>query len=110
MTPTEAGELLVLMQATWPRLAPDDVSSRLWVQDLTERCHRKIALEAFRGLRDSLDRAPTWALFWESYRDAAKRYQNDRPELEGPDVVKPDPVRFAELVEKARRNLTREMQ
>jgi hypothetical protein len=103
----EAGELLLLMQGTWPRLANDEIAAQLWINDLTERCHRKIALDAFRGLRDSLDRAPTWATFWEAYRDAAQRYSNDRPELEEGETIKPDPVRFAELVEKARRSLSK---
>lgn len=66
MTPNEAGELLLLLQATWPRLAADDVAARLWVQDLTN-CDRESAMAAFRGLRDSLDRAPSWATFKEAY-------------------------------------------
>lgn len=68
----EAAELLALMRGTWPRLAPDEVADRLWLEDLM-RCDKAVALDTFRGLRDHVDKTPTWATFRESYTAAIRR-------------------------------------
>lgn len=77
MIPAEAAELLALMRGTWPRLAPDEVADRLWLEDLM-RCDREIALIAFRGLRDSCEHAPAWAKFKESYTAALLQHTPGR--------------------------------
>lgn len=84
MQPREAAELLALMRGTWPRLAPDEVADRLWLEDLM-RCDHAAALDTFRGLRDFVDKTPTWATFRESYQAALRRRGFDRPALNAPD-------------------------
>lgn len=88
MEPREAAELLALMRGTWPRLAQDEIADRMWLEDLI-RCDRKCALEAFRGLRDSLDRAPTWSMFLESYRAQLRRKGLGFPAIESATVPSP---------------------
>lgn len=107
MIPQEAGELLVLMQATWPRFAPDEVATRLWVSDLSERCNRGPAHDAFRALRDSEPHAPSWATFLAAYENAAKALRHRPPELPAADEPKADPVRLAAHLERAHAALTR---
>lgn len=107
MTPNEAGELLVLMQATWQNLAPDDLSARLWVNDLTQRCEHPVAMDAFLALRDSQDHAPSWATFLAAYENASKAAKHTPPALPAADEPKADPVRLAAHIERARAALTR---
>lgn len=85
MTPTEAGELLILMQASWPKLAPDDVGARLWVEDLCE-CDADSALKTFRWLRDHEQFPPSWAAFLERYRVEARPSISEQIAIEGPPV------------------------
>lgn len=80
MEPREAAELLALMRGTWPRLAPDEVADRLWLEDLI-RCDKACALEAFRGLRDHEPRTPSWASFRDAYEAQRRRKSFDRPAL-----------------------------
>lgn len=70
----EAAQLLQLMRGTWPRLAPDEVADRLWLEDLAA-LDAKPAMEAFRSLRESEPRTPSWALFVEAYRAQARRFE-----------------------------------
>lgn len=88
MTPQEAGELLVLMQGSWPRLASDAVAARLWTEDLM-RCDKACALEAFRMVRDFSDKTPSWSTFLESYRASVRRRGLERPALNEADYVPP---------------------
>lgn len=88
MGPREAAELLALMRGTWPRLAPDEVANQLWLDDLV-RLDSKPAVEAFRRLRNSEDRAPAWALFREAYQAQVRRFEPIRHELEAPDIPPP---------------------
>lgn len=102
MTPRQAGELLTLMRGTWPRLAPDEVANQLWLNDLT-RCDSAPALDAFRGLRDHTDRAPSWATFREAYNSALRRHQPHQPAIE---AAPPDPDKLAKIIADARAHLT----
>ena len=88
MEPREAAELLALMRGTWPRLAPDEVADRLWLEDLM-RCDKACALEAFRGLRDSYDKTPAWSVFRECYQAQVRRKGLSQPAISGPGWVPP---------------------
>lgn len=88
MQPREAAELLALMRGTWPRLAPDEVADRLWLEDLM-RCEKSAALEAFRGLRDFNDKTPSWSVFRESYQAQVRRQGLDRAAIGAPDWEPP---------------------
>src|SRR3954469_3815362 len=86
MTAIEAAELLALMRGTWPRLAPDEIADRLWLEDLMG-CDRRAGLEAFRTLRASRDHVPSWAVFAEACQMHTRRLAPPTRELEAPSVV-----------------------
>ncbi len=88
MEPRDAAEMLALMRGTWPRLAPDEVADRLWLEDLC-RCDKTAALDAFRGLRDHYDKTPSWSVFREAYQSAVRRKGFDRPALNEADWEPP---------------------
>lgn len=83
MTPNEAGRVLVMMQASWPQLAPDDISARLWVEDLIG-CDHEASLKTFRRLRDTEDFPPSWAKFLATYDVASRPSIREQIALEGP--------------------------
>lgn len=84
----EAAQLLQLMRGTWPRLAPDEIADRLWLEDLS-KLEAKPAMEAFRSLRDSEPRTPSWALFREAYGAQDRRFAPREIEAPDDDWVKP---------------------
>jgi hypothetical protein len=77
MQSQEAGQLLVLMQATWPKIAADDVAARLWVEDLM-------------GL-DAAVAYTTFAEFREAYLAVYVRNPPERPAIEAEQWVPPTP-------------------
>lgn len=88
MEPREAAEVLALMRGTWPRLALDEVANQLWLDDLV-KLERREAIEAFRSLRDTQDRAPSWALFRDAYGAQRARYAPRREAIAAPARVAP---------------------
>jgi hypothetical protein len=106
MTPEQAAQVLTLMRGTWPRLAPDEVADRLWLEDLMG-LEQAIAIDTFRSLRDTETNTPSWATFRAAYTNQAKSGKHRPPALPEAETIKPDPERLAELVERAREALTR---
>lgn len=114
MTAEEAAQLLALCQGTWPFLATDPVSNRLWQDDLEGLTHA-IAYAAFRRLRDGFDdrmgrAAPSWATFLEAYRAEAMTAQiedSGQRALAPPAEPSVPRERVADLVAEARESLTR---
>ncbi len=88
MQPREAAELLTLMRGTWPTLARDEVANQLWLDDLVQ-LEQRSAVEAFRSLRNTQERAPAWALFREAYAAQARRFEPRRDEIEAPPEPRP---------------------
>lgn len=83
MEPREAAELLALMRGSWPRLAPDEVADRLWLEDLLP-LDRDLAHKVWRRLRDQEQHTPSWALFRDVYEDRAQVGVLSRIAIEGP--------------------------
>jgi hypothetical protein len=90
MQSQEAGQLLVLMQATWPKIAADDVAARLWVEDLMG-LDAAVAYTTFRELRAACKYSPSFAEFREAYLAVYVRNPPERPAIEAEQWVPPTP-------------------
>lgn len=97
MTPREAGELVVRMQARWPGFCRDAVAITEWTNDLVP-LRAEWAQMAYRRCVDSLDRPPSWAAFFETYRAQVVAHPVKRPAIEGPPEKEADPEKVHALV------------